>query len=106
MYQHFKYEIPMTGKAALKKKPALPGWSAINLDVSEASATIKAMENDPIRHGYYTNIFGMVKLIDDQVGKLFEFLESNGVSDNTIVVFTSGMCLAKTLRFFCIHDLN
>lgn len=96
----------MTGKAALKKKPALPGWSAISLDISEASATIKSMESDPIRHGYYTNIFGMVKLIDDQVGKLFQFLENNGVSDDTIVVFTSGKCLAKIPFFVSIISID
>ena len=33
--------------------------------------------------------FGMVKCIDDNVGKLIDFLRSEGLLDNTIVVFTS-----------------
>jgi uncharacterized sulfatase len=34
-------------------------------------------------------IYGMVKLIDDNVGKLLDHLEEKGVDQNTIVVFTS-----------------
>lgn len=33
--------------------------------------------------------FGMVKCIDDNMGRLFAFLEDNDLMDNTIVVFTS-----------------
>ena len=33
--------------------------------------------------------FGMVKCIDDNVGKLIDFLRSEGLLDNTIIVFTS-----------------
>lgn len=33
--------------------------------------------------------FGMVKHIDDRVGDILQFLDDNGLSDNTIIVFTS-----------------
>ena len=33
--------------------------------------------------------FGMVKCIDDNVGKILQFLDDNGLTENTIVVFTS-----------------
>lgn len=42
--------------------------------------------------------FGMIKCVDDNVGKLMGFLANSGVDDNTIVVFTSdhGMyCLSE-----------
>ncbi|MCY3779158.1 MAG: sulfatase-like hydrolase/transferase [Chloroflexi bacterium] len=33
--------------------------------------------------------YAMIKLIDDQVGRIMEALESSGLRDNTIVIFTS-----------------
>ncbi len=33
--------------------------------------------------------FGMVKCIDDNVGRILDFLDENGLAENTIVVFTS-----------------
>lgn len=33
--------------------------------------------------------FGMVKCIDDNIGKLIEYLKTNGLFDNTLIVFTS-----------------
>ena len=33
--------------------------------------------------------YGMVKCIDDNVGRLLDFLDQNNLSQNTIVVFTS-----------------
>ena len=33
--------------------------------------------------------FGMVKQIDDSVGRILEFLDRNGLKENTVVVFTS-----------------
>jgi len=35
------------------------------------------------------NYFGMVKCIDDNVGKILRYLKENGLEENTIVVFTS-----------------
>lgn len=37
------------------------------------------------RHGYY----GMISYIDDKIGQLMEVLGKTGLSDNTIIVFTS-----------------
>lgn len=41
------------------------------------------------RNVYYRYIFGMIKLVDDNVGKLLNFLNRKGVDKNTIIVFTS-----------------
>ena len=35
------------------------------------------------------NYFGMVKCIDDNVGRILTFLEKNNLAENTIIVFTS-----------------
>ena len=35
------------------------------------------------------HIFGMVKCIDDNVGRILQYLEDNKLSQNTIVIFTS-----------------
>ena len=42
-----------------------------------------------MKPGMMAKYFGMVKCIDDNVGKLIDFLRSEGLLDNTIVVFTS-----------------
>ncbi|MDA0791805.1 MAG: sulfatase-like hydrolase/transferase [Proteobacteria bacterium] len=36
-----------------------------------------------------SNYLGMLRLIDDQVGRFFEFLEARSLRDNTIVIFLS-----------------
>jgi arylsulfatase A-like enzyme len=36
-----------------------------------------------------SNYLGMLRLIDDQVGRFFEFLEARNLRDNTIVIFLS-----------------
>ena len=36
-----------------------------------------------------SNYFGMVRCIDDNVGKILTFLKENNLDNNTIVVFTS-----------------
>jgi len=89
MYDHFDYKVPYTGKVALKKSPALPGWSNMPIDIADAEKTISELENDDFRHRYFTMIYGMIKLIDDNVGKLLQHLEDKGVDQDTIVVFTS-----------------
>ncbi|HVI99962.1 MAG TPA: sulfatase-like hydrolase/transferase [Sphingomonas sp.] len=38
---------------------------------------------------YRSNYYGMLRLIDDQIKRLIEHLETTGLADNTVVVFTS-----------------
>lgn len=59
------------------------------IDIADAEKTISELENDDFRHRYFTMIYGMIKLIDDNVGKLLQHLEDKGVDQDTIVVFTS-----------------
>jgi uncharacterized sulfatase len=69
MFDNQDYSRPAS---ALKPKEGLPGWGRMNNESFNQS-------------GYY----GMVKCIDDNVGKILSFLERNEMLDNTIVVFTS-----------------
>lgn len=46
MYDDMEFKVPYSGKAALKKEPSLPGWSALNLDINQAWSTIDELESD------------------------------------------------------------
>mmetsp|Transcript_14596 Transcript_14596/g.17762 ORF Transcript_14596/g.17762 Transcript_14596/m.17762 type:complete len:599 (-) Transcript_14596:188-1984(-) len=91
MYDHFDFKVPKTAWSALHKKPALPGWSStpIQAEPDNADDVIKELEESEKRQVYFRNIFGMVKLIDDNVGKMLNYLKEKGLEENTIVVFSS-----------------
>lgn len=44
---------------------------------------------DEVREKVIPAYMGLIKQIDDQMGVLFEFLESRGLFENTLIVFTS-----------------
>ena len=69
MYADQEYEQPRSAK---KPDKGLPGWG-------------KKQSNSFNQAKYY----GMVKCIDDNVGKLVKYLERAKLLDDTIVVFTS-----------------
>lgn len=69
MYAHFNFQLPRT---AFKNQEGLPSWSFGN----------DQMEN-------MARYFGMVKCIDDNVGRLLKELEERELLDHTIIVFTS-----------------
>jgi uncharacterized sulfatase len=58
----------------------MPGWLGGGKNL---------IQTDTLKQGPMSRYFGMVKCIDDNVGKLLAFLEESGLEDNTIVVFTS-----------------
>lgn len=51
------------------------------------------LHHDPMRMEktgrYRSNYCGMLRLIDDQLGRFFRFLEKSGLADSTVVVYTS-----------------
>jgi arylsulfatase A-like enzyme len=71
MFSHLKFERPAT---ATQKGQDLPGWAQ-----PPSSPAMEAMDR----------YFGMVKCIDDNVGKIIAALRASAVWDHTIVVFTS-----------------
>ena len=68
--------------------PALPAWSVINFDLEDNEDFSEDFISTNQKN--FQRVFGMVKLVDDNIGKLMRSLNNAGVRDNTIVVFTSG----------------
>ncbi len=69
MFQHQTYRQP---RSALKSDDRLPSWG-------------QKQQGGFNQAAYY----GMVKCIDDNVGKILDALRQSGLSEHTIVVFTS-----------------
>jgi arylsulfatase A-like enzyme len=72
MFNHLNFEKPRTSN---KPDAGLPSWGR------KAKNTISA--------GNMAKYFGMVKCIDDNVGRLIDTLRQHDLLDNTIVVFTA-----------------
>jgi arylsulfatase A-like enzyme len=72
MYNHHDFQVPHTNG---KSEENLPTWA------KKANKTIS-------KNGM-SKYFGMVKCIDDNVGRIIELLEKENILKNTIVVFTS-----------------
>ena len=72
MYTHFDFQKP---KTAFKDSTGLPQWAK--------------MSKKTITSPQMAQYFGMVKCIDDNVGKIIRTLKKNGQLENTIIVFTS-----------------
>jgi len=71
MYNHIKFEMPRTSSVNAKDTP--------NWGTPRPQPKIQRMSQ------YY----GMIKLIDDNIGRLLTHLKTSDILDNTIIVFTS-----------------
>jgi len=78
MFDHLTFKEPVSMRKVLAALRNQPGWM-------KGSATVVKKLNQASMADY----FGMVRCIDDNVGKILRFLEENKLADNTIVVFTS-----------------
>ncbi|WP_430934893.1 sulfatase family protein [Saccharicrinis sp. 156] len=76
MYEDLFFKEPKTMQTP---KDKMPKWAAIG-DKNEAKE---------LDQGKMQRYFGMVKCIDDNVGRILGFLDKNKLTDNTIVLFTS-----------------
>ena len=77
MYNDMYFQAPRTFYATPEQTP---GWLGGGRNM---------IQSDSLKQGLMTRYFGMVKCIDDNVGKLLAFLKTSGLEDNTILVFTS-----------------
>ncbi|AQQ09936.1 Choline-sulfatase [Sedimentisphaera cyanobacteriorum] len=77
MYDKDKFEEPRTLDAGKN----LPGWLSKGKNWTDGFTESQ-------RNGL-AEYFGMVKCIDDNVGKILAYLKRTGLEENTIVVFTS-----------------
>ena len=59
----------------------------------------KTFGEDYAREKVIPVYMGLITQIDDQLGILFDFMEANGLMENTMIVFTSGqLCVPNSLR--------
>lgn len=72
MYNHFDFQKP---KTAFKDSANVPQWAKM------ADKTISA--------AHMANYFGMVRCLDDNLGRLLDVLKETNQLENTIIVFTS-----------------
>ncbi len=77
MFDHLEFQQPVTMRKVLAALQNRPGWVA-------GSNAVKKLSQSTL-----SKYFGMVRCIDDNVGRILAFLEKNGLTENTIVVFTS-----------------
>jgi arylsulfatase A-like enzyme len=49
----------------------------------------QTMARDEVRNAVLPGYMGMIKQIDDEIGRLLNFMESKNLMDNTMIVFTS-----------------
>ena len=101
MFDNLEFEVPRTAIAALRKNPALPNWSSAGtmkkvvrvkwkkVAIRQAFARQKEIKDSARRKHILQHIFGMIKCIDDNVGKILSFLKNAGLEENTIVVFSA-----------------
>ena len=73
MYSHLDFQLPRT---ANKSSEGLPKW-AKKSDATRMNAKL------------LSQYFGMIKCIDDNIGKIFTVLRDKKILDNTIIVFTA-----------------
>jgi arylsulfatase A-like enzyme len=89
MYKHMKFNLPYTARAAVRKNPAPPDWNYHDhgdVPLNETDAYLDNYENGEFFQSYLQQYFGMVKCIDDNVGKLLKFLDKSGIDKETIIV--------------------
>lgn len=81
MYKGTVTQLPPTYKIAYENKnnPDLPTWQKPDAKTKNEAKLKNEIEQ----------YFGMVKLIDDNIGRLVQKLKDNGVYENTIIVFSS-----------------
>lgn len=79
MYKEMPVRAPFTMSPEYTEKK--PQWGRGGRDDKNE---VKQFNPDALR-----NYFGMVKCIDDNVGRILKFLDDNDLTDNTIVVFTA-----------------
>lgn len=77
MFNDLDFKLPFTMRHAVSKPDQVPGWA-------QGGDRAKHWNTDII-----AKYFGMVKCIDDNVGKIISFLRSSNLLNNTVIVFTS-----------------
>ena len=95
MFDDLDFLFPRTAVAAVNYQPALPAWAystspiLVETNLRQVSKAVEDLEASGFYQSTQRRIFGMVKLLDDSIGRILKVLQDNVIEDNTIVVFTS-----------------
>lgn len=112
MFENMNFKVPDSARKNLKKDPSPPGY-VFNEDIPIEKVDEELDEYE--RSGftrYLQQYYGMVKCIDYNIGKMLEKIESLGVMEDTIIVFTRYEHTVDVIYFSkivanCIqHNLN
>lgn len=76
MYEGLHFEKPKTMKVPAE---TMPNWAG-----AKGKNYADHLEQDKMQR-----YFGMVKCIDDNIGRILKFLDDNKLTDNTIIIFSS-----------------
>jgi len=99
LYPHTPYALP---------EPYFSMYDNVNIPKPVVEPNGLEAANKPFRHVFHKenndrlipyddkdvmrmkrNYYGMITMVDEEIGRLFGFLESNNMLDNTLIVFTS-----------------
>ena len=89
MYKNMYFNIPRTGKMTARKNPASPLWNFndfSDVPLKDVNKYLRDFESSKKYQRHLNQYFGMVKCIDDNVGKLLDYLDKEGIDQETIVV--------------------
>jgi uncharacterized sulfatase len=89
MFDDMYFNLPKTAKRAVNKNPAPPKWNYhehMGIPLSDANSYLKDFEESEKWQTHLRQYFGMVKCIDDNVGKLLNYLTTEGIDEETIIV--------------------
>lgn len=89
MYKHINFDLPRTAYTTVRKDPATPFWNYhehMNVPLNSADTYLEQYRNSSYYQNYMQQYFGMIKCIDDNVGKLLDYLTDEGLDENTVVV--------------------
>lgn len=80
--------LPLWQDGELDNKPALQKNDYFNGGQNGIAKSITKMTNNEKRENT-RDYYAMIELIDDQLGKLLNYLEDNGLKKNTVIIFMS-----------------
>ena len=89
MYKNITFKLPRTAYSAARKDPGMPDWHRHHyskLSLGDVDAKLKKYEESKTFQTFMQQYFGMIKCIDDNVGKLLHYLNVKGLEEDTIVV--------------------
>ena len=74
MYDNLSFSVPESARKHFKYQPAAPGFNYLSKNdfppINEVDQWIEEYENGPFWQDHMQQYYGMVKCIDDNIGKL------------------------------------